>query len=392
MTKLDIFCTVIDNYGDAGVCLHLARTMSKMNFQVRLWCDKLNVLEQISNAQDQTNPNLELKAWRDLKTYTCPQVVINAFNCRLDQCVIQGIQQQEKSTHPVVVINLDYLSAEDWIEGCHGLTSFADGICCYYFFPGFTPQTGGLNVEMSFIQQCKHLLSQSLSNDQANFQMNAAHLDTSASLNEATKASNYISLFSYHNVALKPLIESLAHDNEPVVLQVFSGLALDNLNQLTSLQLSAGQSTTYGSLHIQALPMVSQEEYDSILLQSCCNLVRGEDSIIRAMHTGQPFLWQIYKQEENAHIIKLQSFLDKMHSILSSLPNNSSWFSHDDMNYLKQCMLAYNEAANYPEDFCFEQFILRTKPLFQHFALYLCEQEPLSYRLISFIKNKLPNE
>lgn len=375
MLTIDIFCKVIDNYGDAGVCLHLARTLSQKEVKVTLWCDQLKVLEQIQNHKDSSTPTLQLKEWRLLTTYDCPDAVINAFNCHLDPAVLHAIQAKERSGKPAVVINLDYLSAEDWVEGCHGLTSYADGISCYYFFPGFTNKTGGLNVDPTFVKQCK-----------ANLQKIVLETIQHA---EQKKTAQNITLFSYNNPALIPLLNSFTNSSNPIVLTVFQGLALDNLNHLLSLNLHSGQSLQLGKLTIHASAMVEQQEYDNYLLTNQCNLVRGEDSIIRAMHTGRPFLWQIYKQEENAHIVKLESFLYRMHSVLSTSKDLAASTWEKDFFYLKQCMLAYNEAAPYPDNFSFEQFMQHTKPLFYHFAQYLCSQEPLSVRLLAFIEEKL---
>lgn len=422
MLKLDIFCTVIDNYGDAGVCLHLARTMSHHGYQVKLWCDQLEVLEQIKNKQsvpaattsagvrdDNANELLEIKSWtQDLADYTCPDVVINAFNCRLNPIILQRIQEQEPKKQPLV-INLEYLSAEEWIEGCHGLVSPADGISCYYFFPGFTPRTGGLNIDADFVQACLHQL---------------APLSSRHSAEQPPVSS--ISLFSYHNAALKPFLQASAQADAPLTIQVFTGLALDNLNTILGANLKVGdvaylntelelqpilnkslahqtesekveenlKHSEPAQLRIEVMPMLSQEGYDQVLLQSSCNLVRGEDSIVRAMHTGHPFLWQIYEQAESAHIVKLQSFIDRMKAILleaTELPTINPNFELD-FAYLERCMLAYNNACPWPDDFSLKAFMERTAPLFAHFAQYLCQQDPLYVRLNRFLESKLADK
>ena len=47
------------------------------------------------------------------------------------------------------------------------------------------------------------------------------------------------------------------------------------------------------------------------MLWACdLNLVRGEDSLVRALWAGQPFVWHIYPQHDNAHHAKLDAFLD----------------------------------------------------------------------------------
>jgi hypothetical protein len=40
--------------------------------------------------------------------------------------------------------------------------------------------------------------------------------------------------------------------------------------------------------------------------------VRGEDSVIRALWAGKPFVWQIYPQDDEAHHIKLHAFCETL--------------------------------------------------------------------------------
>jgi uncharacterized repeat protein (TIGR03837 family) len=47
------------------------------------------------------------------------------------------------------------------------------------------------------------------------------------------------------------------------------------------------------------------------MLWACdLNLVRGEDSLVRALWAGQAFIWHIYPQDDNAHHAKLEAFLE----------------------------------------------------------------------------------
>jgi hypothetical protein len=48
MKSWDIFCRVIDNYGDIGVCWRLARQLAnEYPYQIRLWVDELAALKMI---------------------------------------------------------------------------------------------------------------------------------------------------------------------------------------------------------------------------------------------------------------------------------------------------------------------------------------------------------
>ena len=59
----------------------------------------------------------------------------------------------------------------------------------------------------------------------------------------------------------------------------------------------------------QGLPFVEQREYDRLLWLCDLNLVRGEDSFVRAQWAARPFVWHIYPQDDCAHLDKLRAFL-----------------------------------------------------------------------------------
>ena len=54
----------------------------------------------------------------------------------------------------------------------------------------------------------------------------------------------------------------------------------------------------------------SQTAFDELLWACDLNCVRGEDSLVRALWAGQPLVWHIYPQHDDAHHAKLQAFLD----------------------------------------------------------------------------------
>lgn len=401
--SLDIFCRVIDNYGDAGVCLHLARSLSKLklphgqHFAVRLFCDQPEVMATLTDLSDTANPNLKLCTWEQpLVGYEPSSVVVSAFSCRFDEVTLKTLQQHQQRSGQPLIINLEYLSAEPWVEDCHQLPSPADGLTSHFFFPGFTPRTGGLNLDPDFIAQCQAKLG---------LASPASATDTesaSATDSAPTPAPYTLSLFGYDNPSVLRLLQGLAASGRECTLKVFAGLACDNLNQRLGLTLTVGDSYDYApNVHCTVVPMTGHSGYDQTLLKCDFNLVRGEDSIVRAMHTGHPFLWQIYPQDESAHIVKLNAFLDCMERTLQaqdaapgSEPCACSNLS-TRMALLRRAMLSYNEAL--PQDqadpFLEPDFLPRFErecgPLFAAWARYLCAQPTLSQRLSAFILSKL---
>ena len=63
-------------------------------------------------------------------------------------------------------------------------------------------------------------------------------------------------------------------------------------------------------LEFHVLPFVPQAEFDALLWHNDVLFVRGEDSFVRAQWAARPFVWQIYPQLDNTHLVKLNAFLD----------------------------------------------------------------------------------
>ena len=343
---IDVFCDVIDNFGDAGVCLRLCRDFSKKNYEVRLFCNNVNILNKITNSEDASNRFLSLLSWSDKNMdYSPSEVVIQAFSVRLPDNLIKKIKTR-KST----VINLEYLTAETFAEDCHKLPSYADGFESFFFFPGFTKKTGGVVIEKSFLEKINKTKS---------------------------KESKNITLFSYENEKVKSVINSL--NKEKFILNIFEGKGLNNFNNQLKLNLSAGDEYKLNELTVRVLPMVSQDEYDSYLIDSKLNLVRGEDSIVRAMLTGNPFLWHIYPQEEDVHKDKIEALFDRMSEVCSS---------KKDVEILRQLTLSYNGFSDYLDSFDLLGFYENWKKLSKEWSDHLISLGSLTDNLISFLKTK----
>lgn len=300
----DIFCSVIDNYGDIGVTWRLARQLvAEQGQAVRLWVDDLGALARICPAADPAAPRqlqqgVELCHWPAQWLPVAPaDVVIEAFACHLPPAYVDAMASCAAKP---LWLNLEYLSAEDWVADCHGLPSLqAGGLQKYFFFPGFTAATGGLLRERELLAQRR--------NWQQDEQTSAAFLRGLGV--EPMAGARRISLFAYENAALASWLEALTTDAQSTQLLVPEGRILSSLNAWADTALRVGDRLQRGQLHIQVLPFVSQDDYDRLLWSCHLNAVRGEDSFVRAQWAGRPFLWHIYQQADAAHLDKLQAFL-----------------------------------------------------------------------------------
>lgn len=304
----DIFCRVIDNYGDIGVCWRLARQLAtEYPAQVRLWVDELPALCQIwpeaKNIQQQQVAGVEVRHWpTGFPTDVEPaQVVIEAFACELPASYLAAMAQHKMAGNPPRWFNLEYMSAEDWVEDCHGMQSVepASGLRKTFIFPGFTAKTGGLLRETELLASADNFRSERLS-----WLQNLGVTPKPDAL--------LVSLFAYENPGIAQLIDYWRDSPQPIHALVPQGRLITSVTQALGQPLALGEPAQLGQLTLQAIPFVTQLEYDQLLWSCDLNFVRGEDSLVRSQWAGKPSVWHIYIQEEEAHLIKLGAYLDKL--------------------------------------------------------------------------------
>jgi uncharacterized repeat protein (TIGR03837 family) len=297
----DLFCTVIDNFGDIGVCWRLARQLAhEHGLKMRLWVDDLASFKHLAPEIDPESPTQTLAGilvcrWDDAAAQATPaDIVIEAFGCRLPEPYLDAMAR--RPCKPAWV-NLEYLSGEAWVEGCHALPSPHPHLplTCHFFFPGFTPRTGGLLREAHLLTELRAYQADPAAQHQ--FWGETAKIAPSP---EALK----ISLFCYDNPALPELLDAWSQGDRPVFCAVPEGRILSDIRHW------AGESLQHGQLTIAILPFLSQPGYDRLLASCDLNFVRGEDSFVRAQWAARPLVWHIYQQQDNAHQTKLDAFLD----------------------------------------------------------------------------------
>jgi uncharacterized repeat protein (TIGR03837 family) len=311
----DVFCRVIDNFGDIGVCWRLALDLSQRGEQVRLWVDDPAALQWmapqvrwqaslIGHISGQGQPSVEVFRWADaerdlqaLPGLAAGDVVVEAFGCDPPLAFIERMQARAQQGHPPAWVNLEYLSAENYVERSHGLASPVwagpgAGLRKRFFYPGFTPATGGLLREPGLIA-----LRQGQTATEA---LRHAHLASVGVIPQP--GDRFVLLFCYDSAPLGELLDQLAARPETTQVLLTPGPA----SRLGREWLARHPST---GLRTHFLPALPQAEFD--LLLWCCdlNLVRGEDSAVRALWAGRPHIWQIYEQDDGVHAAKLAAFL-----------------------------------------------------------------------------------
>jgi uncharacterized repeat protein (TIGR03837 family) len=282
----DIFCRAIDNHGDLGVCWRLSADLAARGEAVRLWVDDPLALAWMA---PQGARGVSVIRWVEpLPHFEPGDVVIEAFGCDPAPAFVERMAVMQT---PPVWINLEYLSAEDYVERCHGLASPrlvgpGKGLTKWFFYPGFTPASGGLLRET-------HALD-------------AATPGWLAAQGVPVHAGERcVSLFAYADAPLEALLDRLG--DRPTLLLLAAGAA-----QAPACALFDAAGRRGGQLRVHALPWFDQAGYDSLLRACELNFARGEDSIVRAMWAGAPFVWQIYAQKDGAHAAKLEALLARL--------------------------------------------------------------------------------
>jgi uncharacterized repeat protein (TIGR03837 family) len=317
--SLAIFCRVVDNYGDVGICWRLARQLQQEHgVAVTLWVDNLQSFQRICpdvvlDADVQCLAGVTVRFWRDqdgvFSAGDVADMVIEFFACDIPPGYIAAMAQCMPRP---VWLNLEGLSAEEWVEGCHTLTSPHPRLPLmkHFFFPGFTSKTGGLLRESALDEQ-----RQQFQSDPAAM---AAFL-AQFGVEPTEMASTKVSLFCYPHAPVAALFEAWQIGDAAVACLVPEGVAVEAVEAFLGTQAKAGAALTRGALTVRVLPFVAQPDYDKLLWACDLNFVRGEDSFVRAQWAGKPFIWHIYPQDENLHHKKLDAFLQRYSASIESL-------------------------------------------------------------------------
>ncbi len=335
--SIDLFCQVIDNFGDAGVCWRLARQLSREHgCRVRLIIDQPEVLARMLPAlarrlqrggarhQKRLLPwhieGVTIIAWRQpcgqaksgsghsahpLRKLKPADAVISAFGCDLPADYRARMRGQPRFMQPQGQdaasasrwINLEYLSAEPWVDSHHLLTSPKnDGLLQTFFFPGFSPATGGLLRERDLLQRRQAFGRNPAAQDRLARDLGLADL-----LCARRQDLLLVFVFCYRDAPVQTLLEALVKGapGRRIHLLLPEGMTLT--------QEPVSPAPEHARVH--RIPPLPQARFDEVLWWCDLSIVRGEDSLVRAVWAGRPMLWQPYPQAEAAHLDKLEAFL-----------------------------------------------------------------------------------
>jgi uncharacterized repeat protein (TIGR03837 family) len=343
----DIFCKIIDNYGDIGVCWRLCQQLvNDHKIQVRLFIDDFTTAKKIipqldTNRAQQRIEDVMICTWPTVETMPA-KVVIETFSCTLPDTYLGQMATQQSTW-----INLEYLSAETWVSDFHAKPSPHPTlkITRHFFFPGFKNDTGGLLREKNLITKRDEFLNSTIA--QSNFWQKLGIQNDDHSIK--------ISLFCYPQANIKQLLLALYENNRSsTILFPFSGTIKSLSHIFTDFKQLDANTLVKQNVTVRLVPFLSQYNYDRLLWACDLNFVRGEDSWIRAIWASKPFIWQPYIQTEETHIKKMRAFLaayshnapKEIQSLL--LNTHLTWSAaKEDKGDFKELMLALPKLNSY---------------------------------------------
>jgi uncharacterized repeat protein (TIGR03837 family) len=348
-----------------------------------LWVDRLDAFAAICPAIDQRlavqgADGVEVRRWEANFPQLAPgDLVIEAFACRLPDAFVAAMAARDL---PPVWISLDYLSAEDWVAGCHALPSphQSQPLIKYFFFPGFAETTGGLLRERDLERRRQAYLASPT--QQKDFWRPLGGPPPADAL--------LVSLFAYANAALASLLELWAQGSASICCLAPLTRTLPGIEAFCGQALQAGDVVRRGQLEIRVLPFLAQPDYDKLLWSCNLNFVRGEDSFVRAQWAAKPMVWHIYPQDEDAHLPKLNAFLDLYcRGLGESLPEATA-------APLRRLFMAWNkeEDSRQISAALWAEFVVALPDLRRHAMHWrnnLSKQQDLCSKLVCFCRSKL---
>ena len=336
MLDITILCRVVDNYGDIGFVYRLARELSSLSSiektQIRLIVSDLKSFNAmalppgISTSLAVQNYN----GWKVIDWNACaegkceftehpPKIILECFQCGRPEW-LDEILFSAQTTQTVQIVNVEYLTAEDWADDFHLLKSGTRSALVkkINFMPGFTKKTGGLVLDKHFVS-CVHSKTAALEC------LKKYASKKTVALIEDTNLFRVIA-FSYER----------NFENEARALSEFA----KNSGRKVQVLLAPGlgnapfkkAAAAFKNISVYDLEYLPQLAWDALLTLADFSFIRGEDSFSRACLSGIPFVWHAYPQEEEFQLVKAAAVLKRM----------EPFFSAGDMSLVKNVWLSYN--------------------------------------------------
>ena len=363
-----ILCKVVDNYGDVGFAYRLARALSALDdsVHIRFVIDNLASFALLASGIDshavvQQYGNWTVFDWNAADACSAffskamPKIVLQCFQCPYPEW-LEALLFDKKNTAVVHVVNIDYLTAEDYAEEFHCLKSLtrSSRIQKVNFMPGFTSKTGGLI------------------------------LDRKPACVPAKKNPDEFSVLIFGYVRdYAPIVRALcafeAEKRKSDERFKLCAYAAAGQGQDAFMKAYADSNAHFAA---ERLPFLVQNEWDDLFYAMDALFIRGEDSLSRACLSGIPFVWQAYPQEDDYQRVKVEALLHRI----------KDFFPRDDFAIVENAWTLYNISGTAFCDtekalFAFLEASCRIKKYFAAFASALIANGDFARSLLDYLRH-----
>ncbi|MCL2689410.1 MAG: elongation factor P maturation arginine rhamnosyltransferase EarP [Chitinispirillia bacterium] len=354
-SSIDIFCNCIDNFGDAGVVYRFAKEFNVKHPQcrIRVFIDSKETLQTIVKEIDPNQLIQEHESITYISTLALREelnndlgvadIMVEAFACHIPEPLLELAYDKSK-----LIINLEYLSAENWVDDYHLKESLLGrgSVRKFFFMPGFRKTTGGLILN-------SRLKSMLADNNFDRFKVLNALLSPFCNFHNVVdlQEDELIGTVFTYKRGFDSLLVDLAALNHETTLLIFGEKSKESisasLNRLLGDQYCESgkkqypQEYRYKNIKLIYMPFIDQHSYDTLLCCTDFNIVRGEDSLARAVLSGKPFIWNAYIQDEKYQQVKVKALLETMRPFYKDIT---------DFTDYSDLMIKFNDAASESTD------------------------------------------
>lgn len=316
---VDLLCRVVDNLGDIGVAWRLARALRDEGARVRLVVEGMEAFRSVEPSVDADAPFQERKgvlirpwasgaggssqaaAFADYLSDP-PRAIIECFACGRPDW-LEDMLFGRGFAGRAAIVDLEYLSAEDWVPGFHKLPSVtrSAGVRKWMFMPGFGPGTGGLTMGRDFGRALGRSASDPLGSRQSAIDAIEGRSDAPSSIFPEDAVNRFWFLAFSYELDYSALMAELARFSEEKPCLLLSAPGRSRESVLRAWE-DAGKP-----FPLADLPYLPQPLWDELILAADFAIVRGEDSLSRAALGGNPFIWQAYPQDADTRLEKARA-------------------------------------------------------------------------------------
>ncbi len=316
--SIDIFCEIIDNFGDIGVVYRISKELKKIfqNVRIRIVLNRLDEFKAINRkVEDMEYQEIdglicvtEKYVKENIDTFGTADIFIEAFGCNVPEEYVEEAKLKSK-----LWINLEYLSGEKWIEDFHLQQSLINSkvLKKIFYMPGFSEKSGGVIIDSGFLERKEF----GKNNRDKVFERYFPYIDL--------KNKFVGTVFSYEK-NFENLIGVLNNYEKETVLLLMGEKTQKSFYEILQKKLTEnfGKTVKYGKITMVNADFLTQEEYEEVISAADFNFTRGEDSFVRGILLGKPFMWHIYLQEEKAHMDKIRAFTERFKESVPVLSEN----------------------------------------------------------------------